>query len=320
MKIPVNELKEIIIHILDKRGVEDSSVIAEHFIEAELRGHSSHGVQRVIPLVKGIELGTIERKLNYKILKSTSSSLLIDARRSIGIVLWNKIINELEFKEPISIVAVRNASHIGFLGYYTRKLAEKGYSAIMFGNAEPAVVFPGKAEKLLSTTPLSISIPSNPPVVLDMALSLTARGKIIEAQRKGEKIPYGVAVNERGEITTDPAEALKGGLLPLGGVKGFYLMLTLELLTSFLTGSAVGPEVKGVLNTENPPNKGEVLIVINPKFTEEENHGIDLMRRILGSLPGDRGDKLLKNSGNEINIDEKLFNTLNEMAKKIPYF
>ncbi|MQL55030.1 Ldh family oxidoreductase [Acidianus ambivalens] len=320
MKIPVNELKEIIVQILDKRGVEDSSVIAEHLIEAELRGHSSHGVQRLIPLVKGIELGTIEKKLNYKILKSTSSSLLIDARRSIGIVLWNKIVNELEFKEPISIVVVRNASHIGFLGYYTRKLAEKGYSAIMFGNAEPAVVFPGKAEKLLSTTPLSISIPSNPPVVLDMALSLTARGKIIEAQRKGEKIPYGVAVNERGEITTDPTEALKGGLLPLGGVKGFYLMLTLELLTSFLTGSAVGPEVKGVLNTENPPNKGEVLIVINPKFTEKDNHGIDLMRRILGSLPGDRGDKLLKSSGNEINIDEKLFNTLNEMAKKIPYF
>ncbi len=319
MKILANELKEIIKEILDERGVECSSIIADHFTEAELRGHSSHGVQRIIPLVKGIELGTIEKKLKYKILKSTSSSLLIDAERSIGIVLWNKIVNEMQFKEPISIVAVRNSSHIGFLGYYTRKLAQKGYSAIMFGNAEPAVVFPGRSEKLLSTTPLSISIPSNPPVVLDMALSSTARGKIIEAQRRGEKIPYGVAVNERGEITTDPSEALKGGILPLGGVKGFYLMLTLELLTSFLTGSAVGPEVKGVLNTENPPNKGEVLIVINPKFTEEDNHGIELMRKIL-SLPGDRGESLLRNNKGEVEIDEKLLSTLKDMMKKVPYF
>ncbi|BDC19544.1 Ldh family oxidoreductase [Acidianus sp. HS-5] len=320
MKILVNDLKEIIRKIMEERGVEYSNVIADHFTEAELRGHSSHGVQRVIPLVKGVELGTIEKRLNYKILKSTTSSLLIDAKRSIGIVLWNKIVNELEFKEPVSIIAVRNSSHIGFLGYYTRRLAQKGYSAIMFGNAEPAVVFPRKAEKLLSTTPLSISIPSNPPVVLDMALSSTARGKIIEAQRRGERIPYGVAVNERGEITTDPTEALKGGILPLGGEKGFYLMLSLELLTSFLTGSAVGPEVKGVLNTENPPNKGEVLIVINPKFTEEENHGIELMRKILGSLPGDRGENLLRNNNEEVEIDEKLLNTLKDMTKKVPYF
>lgn len=317
MKIKVKDLENLIVEILDKRYIEDSNIIARHFIEAELRGRSSHGIQRLIPLIKGIELGTIKRRLDYTVIKSTNSSILIDAKGSIGIVLWDRL-TSLDFNEPISIIAVRNSSHIGFLGYYTRKLALKGYAAIMFGNAEPAVVFPKKSEKLLSTTPISISIPSNPPVVLDMALSAIARGKIIEAERKGIRIPYGVAVNEKGDITTDPTEALKGGILPLGGEKGFYLMLTIELLTSFITGGAIGPEVAGILNTDKPPNKGEVLIIINPSYLEKNERGIKLMRELIGSLPGDRGDKLSKRE--ELEIDNELYLTILELLRKVPYF
>ncbi|ARM76191.1 lactate dehydrogenase [Acidianus manzaensis] len=316
MNIKVDDLKNLLLELLEKRDIEGKEIIVDHFIEAELRGHSSHGVQRIIPLIKGIELNTIRRRVSYRIVKESQFSILIDANHSIGIVLWNNLISQ---DLPSSyVIAVRNASHIGFLGYYTRRLANAGFISIMFGNAEPAVVMPGKNTKILSTTPLSIGIPSNPPVVLDMALSSTARGKIIEAQRKGVSIPYGVAVDSKGEITTDPNEALKGGILPMGGEKGFYLMITLELLTAYITGSAIGPQVKGVLNTENPSNKGEVMIIINSNLFEKNNNAILYMRNLIGSLPGDRGEKLSKR--NEIEIDNSLYNMLLELNKKVPYF
>lgn len=312
MKIGVNELKNLLLEILELRGIEKKEVIANHFIEAELRGHSSHGVQRIVPLIKGVELGNIRTKLYYEIvMKTPNQEVLIDGKYSIGIVLWDELTNQL----PGRIIAVRNASHIGFLGYYTRKIARKGMVALMFGNAEPAVVMPGRREKILSTTPLSIALPYDPPIVLDMALASTARGKIIEALRRNEKIPYGIAVDENGEITTDPEKALKGGILPLGGLKGFFLMLTLELLTSFLTGSAVGPEVKGVLNTENPPNKGEVLIVLNT--LANDTHGIEVFKKF-SDLPGWHSEKLLHREF--IEIDNNLYSELEKMRRRVPYF
>jgi Malate/L-lactate dehydrogenases len=321
MKVSAEELRGLIVDILLQRGLEEPQIVAEHFVEAELRGHSSHGVQRVVPLVKGLELGTIRRKLEFKVVKETPSSLLIDAMHSVGITLWASLIQR-SFQEPISIIAVRNASHIGFLGYYTERLARKGYVTLMIGNAEPSVVFPGKRLRVLSTTPISISIPHEPPFVLDMALSATSRGKIIESLRRGEPIQPGLAVDEEGNPTTDPGKALRGGLLPMGGTKGFFLMLGIELLVSFITSSAVGPEVKGVLNTENPPNKGEVLIVINPQFLESNIGALSSMRGILDApLPGEHSlltrEKRLREG---IDIDETLWKTLMDLRNKNPYF
>jgi len=84
LKIPADKLKELAIEMLEKRGVEGKEIIADHFVEAELRGHSSHGVQRLLPLVKGVELGTIRKRLDYEVLKSNGDSLWIDAKSSIG--------------------------------------------------------------------------------------------------------------------------------------------------------------------------------------------------------------------------------------------
>ncbi len=322
MIINHERLKDLVLEVLEKRGVECSDVIADHFVEAELRGHSSHGVQRVIPLVKGVELGTIRRELEFEVVKETDSSVLIDGKQTVGIALWS-LLTEREFDSPVAVIAVRNASHIGYLGYYTEKLARRGKVAIMVGNAEPAVARPnGPPVKLLSTTPFSVALPSDPPIVLDMALSATARGKILESLRRGRPIPHGVAVDHEGMITTDPEKALKGALLPMGGEKGFFLMLTLELMVAFLTGSAVGPQVKGVLNTENPPNKGELMIVIDPKYFEENLAAIDYMRQTIGGLlPGEHGRKIREERLREgIELDEKLFSALNEMRERIPYF
>ncbi len=155
-----------------------------------------------------------------------------------------------------------------------------------------------------------------------MALASTSRGKIIEASRKGYKIPYGVAVDKNGEITDEPERALNGGIIPLGGEKGFYLMLALELLVSYLSGSAVGPQVRGVLNTENPPNKGEIMIIINPKYLESKEDSLEFMRNIIKSeLPGEHGLKMKEIKMKKgIEIDDKLYSTIQELNNKVPYF
>lgn len=125
-KVRADELRGLIIEILKEREIEDSDVIADHFVEAELRGHSSHGIQRLIPLVKGIELGTISKRLRYEIIRQSGNSMWIDAKASIGIVLWTKLVEREFTSDPISIIAVKNSSHIGFLGYYTEKLGKRG--------------------------------------------------------------------------------------------------------------------------------------------------------------------------------------------------
>lgn len=313
MRIKIEEIEGLLRQAFKKRGVEDYEVLIDHFIEAELRGHSSHGLQRVIPLLKGLDLGTIKPRIGFEVIKESKNSLLIDAKHSIGITLWNRLISR-EFNEPIYLLAVRNASHIGFLGYYTSKLTERGLVSIMFGNAEVGIVKPGTAKQVVSTAPISVGIPPN--YVLDMSLASTSRGKILQALRKGEKIPKGVAVNEKGIITEDPAEALKGGILPIGGFKGFLLALTLDLLTAYLTGSAISDEVTGVLHTENPPNKGEVMIIINPSFFAINTYALEKMRKII-EFPGEHGMKLREKKLEEgyIEVDEKLWEELNKCEK-----
>ncbi|MFP3347116.1 MAG: Ldh family oxidoreductase [Sulfolobaceae archaeon] len=312
MKVKAKDLESLMVSILEKRGVENPHIIAGHFIEAELRGHSSHGVQRLIPLVKGLDLGTIKKKVELKEVKRENNAVLYDANHSIGILVWHYLTES----PPTDIIAVRNASHIGFLGYYTRRVSTRlNRPVIMIGNAEPAVVKPGSTRKVISTTPLSIAIPCEKTVVLDMALSSIARGRIIEAKRKGEKLPYGVAVNKNGEITTDPEEALQGGILPLGGEKGFYLMLTLELLTSYLTGSAIATEVRGVLNTESSPNKGEFMIIL-PRL-QGDCHGLRTLKSIINVLPGEHSDLLA--GRDELEVDDKLYNIFVELESRIPF-
>ncbi|WOE49959.1 Ldh family oxidoreductase [Sulfuracidifex metallicus] len=305
-KVKIDELKGIMLDSLKRRGVQGADVIVNHFLEAELKGHSSHGVQRMIPLLKGLDVGTIRREISFSVERETNSSLYIDGNRSIGIVLWDLLIKRVT-NSDVFLISVRNASHIGYLGYYTSRLASIGVMSIMFGNAEPSVVMPGTTKKVLSTSPISIGIP--PDLVLDMSLASTSRGKIVEAKRKGEKIPLGWAVDEEGKETDQPERALMGGILPLGGRKGFYLSLFLDMLTSSISGSEIAENVVGVLNTSKPPNKGEVLIEV------KYYHQVKLPH-IEGEMPGKHGEKIMKEAikSNLLEVDEFLMEELRKLA------
>jgi LDH2 family malate/lactate/ureidoglycolate dehydrogenase len=314
MKVNVEEVRKALDELFSSREIEDKDVLIDHFLEAELRGKSSHGLLRVIPLIKGVDIGTIRRKVEYEVVKRSPSSLLIDGRHSIGIAIWNRLISG-NFMNAVNILCVRNSSHIGFLGYYTQKLAKRGYIAIMFGNGEPIVVNPENGKRVLSTSPLSVGIP--PDYVLDSSLASISRGKIMDYLNKGMKLPKGVAVDVEGRETENPEEALKGGILPIGGFKGFLIALTLDLLVSYLTGSALSVDVVGVLNTERESNKGEVMIVLNPEYFEGKGDAVKKIEGILKEKPGARSTRIREENLKKgyIEVEEKLWKKILDLKR-----
>ncbi|MDI7260644.1 MAG: Ldh family oxidoreductase [Thermodesulfobacteriota bacterium] len=272
------ELLDLSKKIFMSKGVpeKDAMVVSDALVEANLRGHDSHGVIRIPKWVAGLETGAINPLCRVKTIKQMAAGAVLDGDRGLGPVVGVTASNIAIFKAKdtgICAVSVRRASHIGMLGYYSEMMAMKGMIGICMTNTEPGMAPFGGAEKVLGTNPIAIGIPNrNKPLILDMSTSVVARGKIVLAKEKGEEIPEGWAINKDGEITKDPREALEGALLPLGGPKGSGLAIMVDLLTGALAGAAVGKNVKGTFDMKHEGTKGDLFMAIDPKsFTDFEN-------------------------------------------------
>jgi LDH2 family malate/lactate/ureidoglycolate dehydrogenase len=146
----------------------------------------------------------------------------------------------------VAAVAVREAFHFGAASYWARRFARAGMIGFAFSNTRPLMPAPGGAERVVGNNPLSIAFPadSGEPVVVDMAMSATAMGKIRLAEAQGQTIPEGWATDAQGRSTTSPTEAINGMLLPAAGPKGFGLAVAIDLLCGALSGGSVGSAVQ----------------------------------------------------------------------------
>jgi LDH2 family malate/lactate/ureidoglycolate dehydrogenase len=163
----------------------------------------------------------------------------------------------------IGLTLVRNTNNLGFLAFYTMHAAEQGCVGITMGNANAAISPWGGAEPFFGTNPLSVAVPGGDgAVALDMSSSVVARGKIRRAHRLGEKIPAGWALDESGAPTEDPAAALKGTLLPIGGPKGYGLAFMVDVLAGILSGSAFGREIRSFHELAGPTGVGALMMAI----------------------------------------------------------
>jgi len=262
---------DLIIAVLRGLGAseEDAFIQADVWTEADLRGIHSHGVQRLPVMVTRIQKGLL--KVNAKPEKtwSTGSVLNIDGKDGFGTAICELGLRELTpavRKHGVGVLTVRNAAHIGMVGYYAEKRALEGLCSLAFTTTEVLVHPFGGAEALVGTNPIAIGIPANPrPFVLDMATSVSAMGKIIAMKHRGEKIPEGWAVDKDGRPTTDPEEAIHGSLSPAGGPKGYGLGIAIAMLGGLLPGTEIGRKVLGTLDTEYRCTVGDLFIVIDPK-------------------------------------------------------
>lgn len=246
----------------------DAYLLADSLVTAELWGHSSHGMLRLPWYIARLRSGAMEAATQEKIVTDSGSVVVMDGRHGIGQVLTDRAVDlgvDRAKEHGISGVAVRNSNHFGTAAYFTRKAADAGCIALLATNASPAMAPWGGREKTIGTNPWSIAAPAGRygVVVMDIANTAVARGKIYLAAERGQEIPETWAAAADGTPTTDPTAAIDGLILPMAGHKGYVISFMFDVLAGVLTGSHFGSNVAGPYEPERPSGCGHLLITID---------------------------------------------------------
>jgi LDH2 family malate/lactate/ureidoglycolate dehydrogenase len=227
---------------------DDAGILADALVDADLQGISTHGISRLNIYLQRIEKGLIASKVELAVERDGGSILVLDAGNGIGQVQAVKALNLLEplaIKNGVAAATIRNSQHFGALSYYCNRAADKGLILLAMTNCEPAMSPEGGYQPFFGTNPIAASFPTGKGfnVKVDLATSVVARGNIIAAQKKKQPIPENWALDRHGEPTTDPQEALLGTVLTMAGHKGYALALMVEVFSSVLSGSSIGPDI-----------------------------------------------------------------------------
>ncbi|WP_100401104.1 Ldh family oxidoreductase [Bacillus sp. FJAT-44742] len=253
-----SELENFTSQVLTEVGVEQdkAKIVAEALIKADLEGLGSHGISRLSTYIARITDNRINNKPDIKISELSPTALLVDGDNGLGHLVAYEGLQEgikLAKKQGIAAVAINNSNHNGTSAYYCQLACEENMMLMAGTNSPPGIAPWGGKDAFFGTNPIAFGFPyakGQSPVIVDMSTSTVARGKIILADKQGEKIPDGWALDSEGNMTNDPKEALNGGtVLPLGGAKGAALALTIEILTGVMTGAAISPHVKNIYDT-----------------------------------------------------------------------
>ena len=241
--------------VFETMGVstEESSIITDVLLLADLYGIESHGIQRMIAYFRGIREGYIKLNAPLETVHETPVSALLDGHSGVGQVISHhamKLAIKKAKESGVGIVTVRNSNHFGIAGYYAKMACDEGLLGLSSTNTEPIVLPTFGRKAMLGTNPIACAFPADPyPFFLDVATSVVPRGKL-EVYNKAEKaIPLGWAADHNGLETSDAALVLQnvaerkgGGIFPLGGVgdvfgghKGYGFNVLSELLTSILS-------------------------------------------------------------------------------------
>ncbi|XP_067028461.1 uncharacterized oxidoreductase YjmC-like [Acropora muricata] len=276
--VAVNEAESFIERCMRSVGTPDQHcrALSQVLVAGDVRGHFSHGLNRLEMYVHDIEVGTTALEGKPEIVKETAATALVEGNNLLGPVVAN-FCNEMAMKKAketgVGWVACRGSNHYGIAGWYTMKAVEQGLLGMSFTNTSPLIVPTRAREVTLGTNPLSVAAPgkNGDSFVLDMATSCVALGKIEMAKRKGVEMPHGWGVDSKGQETLDPEKVLSGGgQLPLGGMeltsgfKGYGLAMMVEVFCGILADAAFGPNVRKWKGDERVANLGQCFVAINP--------------------------------------------------------
>jgi L-2-hydroxycarboxylate dehydrogenase (NAD+) len=247
-------LKDFTTHVFRHFGVpeKDAQQAAEVLSKADLRGIDSHGVARLRTYVDMFKIGRINPKPNIKIIREKKSVATVDGDSGLGLVVGpkaNEIAMDKAAQHGSGWVSVCNTNHYGIASYYSLKALERDMIGWSMTNSSKIVVPLWGAERRLGTNPIAIAFPGleNPPIVIDLATSVVAFGKVEIAKRAGKSIPEGWIIDKEGKNSTSPEDVYSGGLLPLGGTremgghKGYCLSSMVDILCCVLSGANWGP-------------------------------------------------------------------------------
>jgi (2R)-3-sulfolactate dehydrogenase (NADP+) len=243
--------------------------VARALVAAEADGLTGHGLSRLPTYAAQAKVGKVDGFATPAVTRPRPATIAIDACNGFAypaIDLGVATLPETARQQGIAAAAIRRSHHCGVAGHPVERLAQDGLIALMFANTPAAIAPAGGTKGVLGTNPIAFAcpLPGRPPIVVDLSLSKVARGNILAAQQRGERIPEGWALDAAGRPTTDPASALTGTMLPLGDAKGTALALMVELLAAGLTGANFAAEASSFLDAEGPPpGTGQLIIVFS---------------------------------------------------------
>lgn len=254
-------LRTTVTSVFAAAGLDASAAarVADSLVSADMRGVTSHGSMLVPMYVERLQKNSVSTRSDAEVVVDHGAIAVLDAQHAFGQLSGDQAMAMAVRKarvHGIGAVAVRNAFHFGGAFRFVQAVADQGCIGIAASNTRPLMPAPGGAVAVVGNNPVAVGVPvtQGPPIVLDMALSEAALGKIRLAAQEGREIPATWATDAEGTPTTDPAAALAGLLLPMAGHKGYGLALVVDLLTGVLSGGGFGNDVKGLYADTTQPN------------------------------------------------------------------
>ena len=289
-------LRQITARVAEHVGVshEDAEIFAHALVDADVHGTSTHGVSRLDIYLERISKGLINPRAQLSVDRSHGSVLALDGGNGLGQVQAMKALQLLMLLAKTNGVAtatIRNSQHFGALSYYCNYAAEHGMILLAMTNCEPAMSPTGGYEPFFGTNPIAASFPrkDGPPVKVDLATSIVARGNIVAANKKKEPVPEGWALSRTGEPTTDAAEALLGTVETMAGHKGYALALMVEVLSGVLSGAAIGSDVGSMYkNLDRQQNVGHFFCLFDIAAFMDESRFDDRMNWMVERLKANK--------------------------------
>jgi (2R)-3-sulfolactate dehydrogenase (NADP+) len=253
-----------------RTSAENAASVARALVAAEADGLKGHGLSRLPSYAAQAKVGKVDGFALPTLERPRPALALIDAAHGFAypaIDVAHHALVPAARSRGVAVAAIRRSHHCGVAGHPVEALAGEGLLALFFANTPSAIAPWGGATGVFGTNPIAFAcpLPDKPPIVVDLSLSKVARGNILAAKQRGESIPEGWALDSAGDPTTDPAEALKGTMLPLGDAKGTALALMVELLAAGLTGANYARDASSFLDADGPPpGTGQFVIVFDP--------------------------------------------------------
>ncbi|MFC1665654.1 Ldh family oxidoreductase [Pseudomonadota bacterium] len=266
------ELNRFVRRALQSVGMpdEDAQIVARLMTEIDLSGGDGHGIFRLPQYIQRIRDGGLNLNPKFKIERETEAMALLNGDNAMGHLVMQHAadiaVNKAR-KSGVAWVGAKFSNHAGAAGVYAKlPLAEDMIGLyVAIGNANHLPPW-GGIEMLLSTNPIAVAVPAlkQKPIVLDMATTVAAYGKVKTAAQRGETMPEGWMIDKQGKPLTDPKRANEGFLLPIGGAKGYGLALIFGILAGTLNGAAFGRDVVDFnADSKTTTNTGQFIVAIN---------------------------------------------------------
>ena len=317
--------KILMAHNVEQRN---ASLTIASLLRAEMEGLPSHGFSRIPYYAAQSAAGKVDGHAVPLVERVKPGVVTVDARCGFAFRAFADglpVAAQAAQESGVALLAVRNSHHAGVLGFPVADLAEQGFVALGFANSPASLAPYGGTKVTFGTNPLAMACPRKnaPPLVIDLSMGLLARGKILQAAKKGELIPEGAAVDAQGNPTRDPAKAFDGALLPFGGPKGYALALMVEIMSAALTGATLAIEASSLFTPDGPaPRLGQSFLVMNPAASAGATF-VDRVEQLLAyindqpgtRLPGDRRIGLSQQArqSNSIDLPDDLLKELRSL-------